>query len=189
MDSKEEMYAIFIDNSYSVRGKGNYWDVVANIIKNKSLINRYFFWNDRVTEVNYDRVKYCQSIEKGSFGGTDTAAVARKIVQEKLTHIILITDAEVDKNVVKRTDEVLEHGALHKFRIISSICYIVSTGYQYLNMSSVCPFTRYGSSYVYHKHKGSEMKLIASHEISDQDYIKNLNAINLRNFEFEIKRV
>jgi hypothetical protein len=184
----EENYAIFIDHSGSVNGKNNYWEVVGNIVKNKNLIDRYFFWYDHVREVDYDRVKDSQSHLRG-WGGTDTTAVARKIVQEKLTHIILITDAEVDKAVVKKTDEVLELAALHNFTIVSSICYIICTSNHNLNMSSVCPFTRYGSSSVYLKHRHSEMKLVACHEITDNEYIKNLDSINLKNFEFEIKRV
>lgn len=123
------------------------------------------------------------------YGGTDTSAVARKIVQEKLTHIILVTDAEVDKEVVKKTDSVLENAALHGFRIESSIVYMISTSNSHLDMSSVCPFTRYGNSYVYAKHKGSEIKLIAEHYRADEEYLYGLDNINLRNFEFEIVKL
>jgi hypothetical protein len=44
-------------------------------------------------------VKYAQTYLKG-YGGTDTTAVARKIVQENLTHIIFITDTEISGEVV-----------------------------------------------------------------------------------------
>jgi hypothetical protein len=93
--------------------------------------------------------------------------VARKIVQEKLRHIILVTDAEVDKEVVRKTDSVFENAALHNFRIESSIVYMISTSNRPLDMSSACPFTRHGNSYVYAKHKGSEMRLLAVHHMAD----------------------
>lgn len=86
------MYAIFIDHSGSVRDRNSYWEVVGSIIKNKNFINRYFFWNDHVKEVDYERVKYSQIHLRGD-GATDTSAMARKICHEKLTHVIITTDA------------------------------------------------------------------------------------------------
>jgi hypothetical protein len=88
---------------------------VGSIIKNKN-ISRYFIWNDYVREVDYWRVKDFHARLMGR-GGTDTVPVANKIVSEKLTNIILITDAEIPSEVVKKTDQVLENAALHQFRI------------------------------------------------------------------------
>jgi hypothetical protein len=127
--------------------------VVGSIIKNKKLIGRYYFWNDYVREVDYDRVKDYQKYLRGR-GGTDTTPVARLIVKERLSHIILITDAEVDNHIVEKTDAVFE-AAKHNFKITSSICYIISSNHCNLNMSTTCPFTRYGDSYVYMKNKSS----------------------------------
>lgn len=91
--------------------------------------------------------------------------------------------------MVKKTDSILENAALHGFKIESSIVYMISTSNSPLDMSSVCPFTRYGNSHIYAKFKGSEIKLIAEHNRADEDYLYNLDNINLRNFEFEIGKL
>ncbi len=173
----EDKYAIFIECSDSVKSKGHYWGVVGSLIKNKQ-IDRFYLWNHNVREVTRDDVKYNQEFLKG-WGKPDTSAVARKIVQEKIASVILVTATEVDSNMVSKTDDVLE-AVKKNFQIQSSICYIVSD--HYVNLSSICPFIRYGDCYLYDKFKGSEIRLLAHHQQIDKVNLNFLNYINLTNF-------
>lgn len=67
----------------------------------------------------------------------------------------------MDRDTVRKTDDVFET-AEKKFKIHSSICYLISD--LDVGLSSVCPFIRYGNSIVYSKLKNCEIAILCQHE-------------------------
>lgn len=147
-----------------------YWDIIANLITNRKEIQRYFFWNVNTRELTYDEVKYYALERRGGHSGTDTSALARTIVNNKLSHVIIVSDGKIDPKMVEKTDDVF-HLARHQFRLQATICYLINPSHSasLMDYSSICPFIRYGESTVYAKWtKTSELQLLSYREPSER---------------------
>lgn len=99
------MYALFVDNSSSVGGSANYWGTVETIIaKYAKDISHYFLWNSNCNKSSLKELEEWIKSKKGT-GGTSPEHVAGTIVNNKFTHVILVTDGEVDNHSVQSCDK------------------------------------------------------------------------------------
>lgn len=181
---EKDSYALFVDNSGSVGGSNDYWGTVQLIITQYAKdISHYYLWNSTCDKSSKKEMENWISSKKGT-GGTSPEHVATTIINEKITHVILVTDGQVGDHSVQNCDKQFET-ALDKqqFKISKSICYIISTGYGELNMSVTCPFSRFCESKVFTKDKGQDLKAIVSYSTEDFKILDSLEEITLENFE------
>lgn len=172
---EKDSYALFVDNSGSVGGSIDYWGTVQTIINQYAKdISHYYLWNSTCGKTSKKEIENWIASKKGT-GGTSPEHVATTIVQEKLTHVILVTDGEVGDHSVQSCDKQFEN-ALNNigFKISKSVCYIISTGYGDVNMSVTCPFSRFCESKIFTKNKGEEVKAVVSYSTEDFKILDSL---------------
>lgn len=105
---EKDSYALFVDNSGSVGGSDNYWTTVQTIVnKYAKDISHYFLWNSTCGKSSLKELGTWISSKKGT-GGTSPETVAKTIIDQKFTHIILVTDGEVGDGSVQSCDRQFE---------------------------------------------------------------------------------
>ncbi len=76
----------------------------------------------------------------------------------------MITDGEVTDRSVQDCDKIFEEAQdKQHFKIDKSICYIICSGSDAINMSVTCPFTRFCESQIFTKKKTDVMQTIAQY--------------------------
>jgi hypothetical protein len=171
-----------VDNSGSVGGSANYWDTVNQIIIQYGKdIGHYYLWNSNCGKTDLKTMEKSISTRQGT-GGTSPEYVAYEIVAKRHSRIILVTDGEVGNQSVKLCDKSFEKAAW-EFKIVKSICYIISTGYGEVNMSVTCPFTRFCENQVFTKRRDEPLKVVVQYTAEDYKILDSLEEITLENFE------
>jgi hypothetical protein len=95
-----------------------------------------------------------------------------------------VTDGEVADRNVEKCDCYFEQAAKKKnpFKIKKSICYIVSSGTNDLDMSVTCPFSRYCDSQIFTKTHNQNITALATFAAEDYRLLDSLQEITLVNF-------
>ena len=128
MQKEKDGLALFVDNSGSVGGSENYWSTVEHIVQKYAKdIAHYYIWNSTCNKATLKELETNIKSKKGT-GGTSPENVAKTIVDQRLSNIILVTDGEVGDHSVQSCDKIFDN-ASKDFKISKSICFMVSTGY------------------------------------------------------------
>lgn len=172
------MSIVYIDCSYSVSGSSFYWNEVSKILINNK-IEKYYLWNSDLFESNNDEIKKYILMQKG-FSGTTISNVALSIIEKKYENndIIIITDGDVDKNEVIKSENILSNILFKNIE-----CYIItSIKIHNIDISVPLPFIKRGNSKLYISNNDFSLKLLKEFNIDKFNNIyNNITVDNLIN--------
>jgi hypothetical protein len=181
---KEEPFVFMLDVSGSTGGSENYWTTTNEIFKQfDNQISHYYQWDTNIKEVSKEEMENHIKNKRGG-GGTNPHLVADEVVKKGYKKIILITDGQVSDNDVSNCDQKLKD-----FKFTKSICYVVASSSETLNMSVTCPFTRECPNEVYEKNSNAPITKMISLAEEDLAILDTLNTISLENFEINFEKI